>query len=209
MGATVASLSMRGIPVRLLDLTNGEPTPFGSPEIRKVESQKSASMLGAERITLDMPNRFLEDTIENRKKIATEIRAFRPDYVFAPYALDAHPDHVAANKLVVAARFYAKLSKSDIPGEPWFPSRVVFYFPVHVRLRMNPSFLSDVSHTIDRKEQAIRCYESQFIKSGKESFIENVIIENKYWGFQGGCAAAEPFYQEEVPVFQNWPEGYK
>ncbi|MBL8022422.1 MAG: PIG-L family deacetylase [Leptospirales bacterium] len=208
MGGTVASLAMRGIPVRLLDLTNGEPTPFGTPEIRKAESRKSAEVLGADRITMDMPNRFLEDTIENRKRIASEIRAFRPDYVFAPYAQDAHPDHVAANKLAVAARFYAKLSKSDIPGDPCFPSRVLFYFPVHVRLRINPSFLSDISDTVRKKEEAIRCYESQFIRSGKESFIENVIIENKYWGFQGNCAAAEPFFQEEVPLFKSWPEGY-
>jgi LmbE family N-acetylglucosaminyl deacetylase len=111
MGGTVALLVDQGYDVLILDLTNGEPTPYGSPEIRKKESEEAAKVLGVKRITLDLPNRYLEDTIENRKKIAAIIRDFRPKYIFAPYFEDAHPDHIAASKLVDASRFYAKLTK--------------------------------------------------------------------------------------------------
>jgi len=208
MGGTVASLTARGIGVRILDLTNGEPTPRGSPEKRLEEAGRSAGILGAERRTLEMPNRFLTDSIENRKTLAAEIRDFKPEYVFAPYSKDAHPDHIAASALCIASRFYAKLTKSDIVGAPHFPWRLIHYFPVHVRLRIAPTFLTDISGTIARKHEAIRCYESQFGYDGKEAFIENIINENKYWGFQGGCAAAEPFYQDEIPLMRNWPEGY-
>lgn len=207
MGGTVASLVKKGHEVLLLDLTNGEPTPFGSPEIRARESAASARVLGVQRKTLGMPNRFLEDSIENRKTIAAEFRAFRPDYVFAPYFDDAHPDHIAASALVDAARFYSKLTKSDIPHEPFFPKRVIYYYPVHLRLRIHPTFLNDISDTFATKAEAIRCYDSQFAKAGKGEVIDRFLDENRYWGFQAGCKAAEPFFQKEIPTL-SWPEGY-
>lgn len=208
MGGTVASLAARGHEVVILDLTNGEPTPHGSPEIRASESARAAAILGVERRTLDMPNRFLEDTIANRKVIAKEIRQFRPEYVFAPWHEDAHPDHIAASRLSEASRFYAKLTKSDIPGEPFFPRRTIFYFPVHLRLRIDPSYILDISGFLDVKEKAIRQYRSQFEAGGKEYLIDAMIGEAKYWGFQGGVAAAEPFVQMETPLLRGWPEGY-
>ncbi len=209
MGGTVASLARRGMAVHLLDLTNGEPTPFGDPETRARESQRAAEILGVtERLTLDLPNRYLTDDIDSRKRVAAEIRRVRPDFVFAPFPEDAHPDHEAASRLVRAARFYAKLTKSDIPGEPCFPRRVVYYYPVHIRLRIAPSFLTDVSAELETKALAMRAYRSQFELAGKLAFVDAVLAENRYWGFQAGTAAAEPFHQPETPVFSDWPEGY-
>ena len=208
MGGTVASLAARGHEVLILDLTNGEPTPHGSPEIRAEESAKAAAILGVRRRTLEMPNRFLEDTVANRKTIAAEIRQFRPEYIFAPWHEDAHPDHIAASRLSEAARFYAKLTKSDIPGEPFFPRRTIFYFPVHLRLRIDPSYILDISGFLEKKETAIRQYRSQFEAGGKEYLIDAMIGEARYWGFQGGVVAAEPFVQLETPLLKTWPEGY-
>lgn len=209
MGGTVASIVSRGHEVLLLDLTNGEPTPHGSPEIRKKESENAARILGTKRITLDLPNRFLEDTIENRKKIAEVIRSFQPEFIFAPYFDDGHPDHIAASKLVDAARFYAKLTKSDIKGEPFYPKRVVYYFPIHIKLRIQPSFIVDISDYLEIKKKAIYCYESQFILPKKEFILESLIMENLYWGLQANTKAGEPFYQKEIPTYTHWPEGYK
>ena len=209
MGGTVASLCRRGYPVHLLDLTNGEPTPFGDPVTRAEESAAAAAVLGVlDRKTLDLPNRYLADDVPARKLIAAEIRRVRPEYIFAPFEEDAHPDHVAACHLVRSARFYAKLTKSDIPGEPCFPRRVVHYYPVHIRLRLAPSFLSDVSADLEKKRMALHAYHSQFEKAGKAGFIDSVLAENRYWGFQAGTEAAEPFYQPETPLFGSWPEGY-
>ena len=207
MGGAVASFVEREHNVLILDLTNGEPTPNGSPEIRAGEAKNSAEILGAKRKTLDLPNRYLENTIENRKILAAEIRIFRPVYVFAPYPVDSHPDHIAAGELAEAARFYAKLTKSDIPGEPWFPTRVIYYFPVHLRLRKEPSFVMDIGKTLKKKENAIRSYVSQF--TGKENLIEHILNENRYWGFQIGCEAGEPFFQNEIAGFRSWPDGYR
>ena len=209
MGGTVASLAARGHELLILDLTNGEPTPHGSPEIRAAESAAAAAVLGVGRKTLGMPNRLLEDTIENRKLIAAESRAFRPQYSFAPWHEDAHPDHIAASRLSEAARFYAKLTKSDIEVVPFFPKRTLYYFPVHLRLRINPSFLLDISEFLEQKSKAIHEYKSQFLAGGKEYLIDAMIGEAKYWGFQGGVAAAEPFVQLETPLLSAFPEGYR
>lgn len=209
MGGSVASFVNQGIEVMILDLTNGEPTPFGSPEIRKKESEKSAEILGVKRSCLNLPNRFLEDTIENRKKIAEVIREFRPEYIFAPYFDDGHPDHIAASKLSDAARFYAKLTKFDIKGEPYYPKRIIYYFPIHIKLRIQPSFIIDISNFLEKKKSAILCYESQFIFSKREYIIESVLLENQYWGLQTNTKAGEPFFQKEIPLFESWPKGYQ
>ena len=62
---------------------------------------------------------------------------------------------------------------------------------------------------MDKKRAAIQCYESQFKAGKKEHIIESVLNENKYWGFQTGVEAGEPFYQREITLFENWPEGYR
>ncbi len=124
MGGTIAALVAAGHRVTILDLTNGEPTPMGSPERRRAESEEAARVLGvARRITLGLPNRYLEDTVENRTAVAEVIREVRPELLFIPYWVDAHPDHVAAERLSEAARFYAKLTKTEMRGEPFYPAR--------------------------------------------------------------------------------------
>ena len=115
MGGTIARLVQQGHRLTLLDLTNGEPTPTGTPERRKAESEAAAQVLGVHRrMTLPLPNRYLVDTVENRVAVAEVIRETRPDVLFIPYWVDAHPDHVAAERVSEAARFYAKLTKTEM-----------------------------------------------------------------------------------------------
>ena len=111
MGATAAAMARAGLDVLLVDLTDGEPTPRGTHETRMVEAAASAGALGVRRLTLDMPNRELFDTVEARKRVAEVMRAEKPSLVFAPYPIDAHPDHIAASAIVEAARFYSKFAQ--------------------------------------------------------------------------------------------------
>ncbi len=46
MGATVAKMVREGWKVAIVDLTNGEPTPHGTPEKRAEESRRAAEILG-------------------------------------------------------------------------------------------------------------------------------------------------------------------
>ena len=101
MGGTIIKLAQQGHDILILDVTNGEPTPLGSPEIRKGEAAKALEILkeGAtgtiERWLLDLPNRFVEHTIENRHALAGVIRAWQATMIFTTFPEDAHPDHRA------------------------------------------------------------------------------------------------------------------
>lgn len=200
MGGAILGLRARDHEVVICDLTNGEPTPVGSPERRAREAQQAAELLGVDRITLEMPNRYLMDTVENRTRAAEVIRAVRPDILFLPYWIDAHPDHVAAAQLCEAARFYAKLTKTTIPGEPFYPRRVLHFLTTHYRLYVRPSFVFDISAHIDTKIRAIEAYSSQFgPERGNEWLLQEVRDWNRYFGGLIGRPYGEPFVcREEI-----------
>ncbi|MAX23421.1 MAG: bacillithiol biosynthesis deacetylase BshB1, partial [Phycisphaeraceae bacterium] len=74
MGGTILSLAAQGHNILLLDMTNGEPTPLGSPEQREIEWTKAAEILGVKRRLLGLPNRFVTHSVEARHKVAGVIR---------------------------------------------------------------------------------------------------------------------------------------
>ena len=117
-----------------------------------------------------------------------------------PGAQRAHPDHTAATKLVEDARFWAKLSKSDIPGEPFHPRRILYYFSVHLRIVERPSFVVDISDQQEAKLAALRCYRSQFLDNlarGEPGVIEAMTDRTRFWGHAAGVRHAEPFASRE------------
>src|SRR4051794_16850139 len=106
VGGSILLLQSQGARVGVLDLTDGEPTPFGSPEIRRRETDAATAVLGlAWRGNLGLTNRRLEADLAARGKLAGVLRELRPRVLFAPYWDDSPPDHVAATPLIDAARF--------------------------------------------------------------------------------------------------------
>ena len=202
MGGAIACFVAEGLKVGILDLTNGEPTPYGTPERRAAEAALAAQRLGvAVRETLDIPNRYVEDSVENRIKVAEVLRRLRPRILFAPYWEDAHPDHIAASRLVDAARFYAKLTKTDMKGEPFYPQKVFYYFCTHWRLHPKPSFILDVTAGFERKMAALEAYESQFVQGRPDpaAIFGGVRARAEYWGQLIGARYGEPFTcREEI-----------
>ncbi len=197
MGGAILKLKAEGHRVGVLDLTDGEPTPHGSPEIRQRETAAATKILGLDwRENLGLLNRSLQPTLEARAQLAGVIRQQRPRWLVAPYWVDAHPDHVAATELVEAARFWAKLTKSDLVGEPHHPERIYNYFCVHLKLAPQPAFVLDISRQWEQKLAAIRCYESQFITgrpTEPPTFLDQLRDEAAYWGKTIGTKYGEPF----------------
>lgn len=200
-GASVAKLAASGYEVALLDLTNGEPTPFGDPDTRAAEASNAAQLLGVKtRITLDLPNREVTDTIEARHKVAEVYRRLKPERLFIQGGDDAHPDHIAGSAIALKARFDAKLTKSSIPGEPWFPKKLFHYVASHLRLHVKPSFILDVSDTFETKLNAVRAYKSQFEAAGREEEMTGMLRKiGAYYGHLIGVDYGEPvFCAEEI-----------
>jgi bacillithiol biosynthesis deacetylase BshB1 len=201
MGGTILRLIAQGWRVGILDLTNGEPTPLGDPARRAAETAAANAALGNPwRANLGLTNRSLEPTLLNRRALAAVFRRVRPRLLFAPYWEDAHPDHTAATRLVEDARFWSKLSKTDIPGAPYHPARVLYYFSVHLRIVERPSFLVDISDQAAAKREALLCYRSQLVDNQPNdcpSVIDSVFDRTRFWGHLAGVLHAEPFASRE------------
>lgn len=197
MGGTILKCKADGLRVGVLDLTDGEPTPFGSREIRKSETTAATQILGLDwRCNLGLPNRSLEPTLEARAHLAGVIRLTRPKWLFAPYWVDAHPDHTAAIELIEAARFWSKLTKTDLPGEPHHPSRILHYRCVHLRVVEPPAFVLDISEFWEAKLAAISCYQSQFIigrSTEPPTLLDRLRDQAAYWGWSIGTRYGEAF----------------
>jgi bacillithiol biosynthesis deacetylase BshB1 len=203
LGAAGAILRLKadGCRVGVLDLTNGEPTPHGTPEMRARETAAATEILALDwRGNLNLPNRSLQHSLEARAALAGVFRRLRPRLLFAPYWVDAHPDHVAATELVEGARFWSKLTKTDLPGEPHYPERILYYFCVHLRLVEKPAFVLDISEHWEHKRAAIECYQSQFVTNRsieRPTFLDRLRDQAAYWGWSIGTAYGEPFASRE------------
>jgi len=201
VAGTILALKAQGARVGVLDLTDGEPTPHGSREIRRAETEAATKILSVDwRGNLGLANRSLTADLESRERLAGALRQLRPRCLFAPYWEDAHPDHVAASSLVDAARFWAKLTKTNLPGEPHYPERIIYYFTIHLRIHPRPSFVIDISSYIDAKMQALACYRSQFTEGRPmtpPTILDNVRDRARYWGWSIGVGFGEPFLTRE------------
>jgi len=205
VGGTILSAVSQGQQVGIVELTNGEPTPHGTIELRQQETANATKELGIHwRTNLNLPNRRLENDLAARRALATVFRLTRPKVILAPYWEDAHPDHVAASALADAARFWSKLSRSDIPGERYHPPKIYYYWSIHLKIHPKPAFVMDVSDHINGKMNAIACYQSQVTTGRSEEFptlIDDIRDRARYWGWTIGTAYAEPFAsREEIGV---------
>ena len=201
MAGGILQLKQEGQVVGILDLTDGEPTPHGSVELRSQETAAASEILGIDwRGNLGLPNRSLEASLEARGQLAEVIRQTRPRWLFAPYGVDAHPDHVAATELVQAARFWSKLTKSNLAGEPHHPERIYDYYSVHLKHAAQPAYVLDISQHWEQKKAALACYESQFVTGRSNqpvSFLEQLQTQAAYWGQLIGCQYGEPYASRE------------
>jgi LmbE family N-acetylglucosaminyl deacetylase len=114
-GGTLLKMAQRGYRTGILDLTQGEMGTRGNAEDRAREAAEAAKILcAAWRHALDIPDGRVENTWENRLKVARVIRQQRPRVVILPYWKGRHPDHYTASVLGYEACFLAGLAKLDV-----------------------------------------------------------------------------------------------
>lgn len=114
-GGTLLKMAEQGKRTGILDLTRGEMGTRGSAEEREAEAAAAAKILQVSwREALDIPDGRVENTWENRLKVARVIRKTRPRVVILPYWKGRHPDHYTASKLGYEACFLAGLAKLDV-----------------------------------------------------------------------------------------------
>src|SRR3954469_10697842 len=115
-GGTLLKMAERGHRTAILDLTRGEMGTRGTAADRAREAAEAARILRVSwRGALDLPDGRVENTWENRLKVAAVIRMLRPRVLILPYKKGRHPDHYEASKLGYEACFLAGLSKLEVP----------------------------------------------------------------------------------------------
>jgi len=231
-GGTLLKAAQRGQCTGILDLTRGEMGTRGSAEDRAREADDAARILGAGwRRALDIPDGRVENTYENRLKVAAVIRETKPRVVILPYWKGRHPDHYTASVLGYEACFLAGLAKlalgsqaSAIGGNfqpvdssqdagatspaPHRPFKII-YATLYYDIR--PSFVVDIGEQFEGKFASILAYKSQFSDqaAGKDLFPAHDEIRARvesmarFYGMLGGVSHAEPFLQKEVGLVDD------
>src|SRR5580658_6959461 len=121
-GGTLLKAAQRGQRTGILDLTQGEMGTRGTAEDRAREADDAARILGVSwRRALDIPDGRVENTWENRLKVASAIRETQPRVVILPYWKGRHPDHYTTSVLGYEACFLAGLAKLALSSQPANP----------------------------------------------------------------------------------------
>lgn len=223
-GGALLKAAQRGQHTGILDLTRGEMGTRGSADDREREANDAAKILGvAWRRALDIPDGRVENTWENRLKVASVIRETRPRVVILPYWKGRHPDHYTASILGYEACFLAGLAKLGTQGQglgastgdhpisdrpPHRPFKII-YATLYYDIR--PTFVVDISDQFEGKFASILAYKSQFgdQEAGQDIFPAQQEIRARvesmarFYGALGGVTYAEPFHQKEVGLFDD------
>jgi bacillithiol biosynthesis deacetylase BshB1 len=227
-GGTLLKAAQRGQRTGILDLTQGEMGTRGTAEDRAREAEDAARILGVSwRRALDIPDGRVENTWENRLKVASVIRETHPRVVILPYWKGRHPDHYTTSVLGYEACFLAGLAKLDVgsqlsgvsqrtsaPGpqtpdlRPHRPFKII-YATLYYDVR--PTFVVDISAQFAGKFASIMAYKSQFSdqEAGKDLFPAHDEIHARveamarHYGMLGGVTYAEPFLQKEVGLVDD------
>src|ERR1700742_1736048 len=211
-GGTLLKHAERGLKTGILDLTRGEMGTRGTADDRAREATDAARILKVSwRDALDIPDGRVENTWDNRLKVARVIRSLKPRIVILPYWQGRHPDHYTAATLGYEACFAAGLSRLDLPVEHGAPHRPykIIYASLYADVR--PTFVVDITEHIETRQQALLAYRSQYGEqsTGAGLFVpeadirERMFSTARHYGLLAGVRYAEPFVQKEVSAVQD------
>jgi N-acetylglucosamine malate deacetylase 1 len=222
-GGTLLKMSSLGHRTGILDLSQGEMGTRGTADDRAREAADAARILKVSyRHALDIPDGRVENTWENRLKIARVIREQRPRVVILPYWKGRHPDHYTCATLGYEACFLAGLTKlgkthgfnepEDLDAiaklAPYRPFKII-YATLYYDIR--PTFVVDITDHFESRLEALMAYKSQFTNQDagagdfplQEEIRERLATMAGFYGMLAGVKYAEPFIQKEVGVVDD------
>ena len=223
-GGTLLKMAERGYRTGILDLTQGEMVTRGTAEDRAREAAEAARILKVSwRLALDIPDGRVENTWENRLKVARVLREQRPRVLILPYWEGRHPDHYTASVLGYEAAFLAGLAKlavgrqlsdATVAGEsagatlPHRPFKIIY---ASLYRDVRPTFVVDITEQFESRFESMMAYKSQFTdqQAGSGIFPAQAEIRARvesmarFYGMQAGVTYAEPFVQKEMGLVDD------
>jgi bacillithiol biosynthesis deacetylase BshB1 len=208
-GGSLLRMNALGLRTAILDLTQGEAGTRGSASERAAEAAEAARILRVEwRGALDVPDGRVENTWENRLKIAGVLRRLKPRVVILPYWTGRHPDHYTSSVLGYEACFLSGLARVETGAAPHRPFKIV-YASLYADVR--PSFVVDITPFIEERHAALLAYRSQYANQQpggalfvpEEEIRERTFALARTYGLLAGVRYAEPFVQKEVGLVSD------
>ncbi len=216
-GGSIASLASLGHKVIIADLTRGEMGSRGTPELRAIEAENAAKILGvAERINLGLPDGNITNSTENITTVVHIIRKYRPKMLLIPAEFDRHLDHEDAYRLLRKSVFQSGLTKfltfdNGMTQTPFRPAHLFSYMQTY---ETTSDFYIDITMSHATKIAAIQAFSSQvFVPDSpinepdtfisKPEFLEMLDARSRYFGAKIGTRYAEGFRAIEPLGFSS------
>ena len=205
-GGTLIRSQALGRTTGILDLAAGELASRGTPELRAKEAAKAAKVMGVSvRENAGLPDGGIQNTPENRAKLAVVIRRLQPSVVITHSLHGRHPDHPVVAQLVRDACFVSGLRKIEPKLPPHRPRKVLHALSFRED-NQKPTFVVDITDAFEKKLEAIGCYESQFgeaVQAGEvypngEPLPDLIRHHAAHYGSLIRCRYGEPFYTTET-----------
>lgn len=199
-GGILAKAAAQGRSILIADLSIGEKSTNGTPEIRQKEGQTAANVIGAKRIVLDFVDCEFYDTYENRLKLVSLFRTWRPRLILAPIwkGEQNHPDHIACGLLARYACRYARFAKILPEISVWEPEGILHYLP---HAGGKAEILVDVSAHVNTWKDMMAAHASQYQTYPYSSWV---LRQAAFWGglidkeYAQGLVAGNPIEIDDV-----------
>lgn len=196
-GGTIARRSAAGEDVHVVIVTTAGPPVFDESvvEVGRAEAAAAHEFLGvASTKYLDFPAAGLDRVFhrELNGAIASVVAELRPVTVLVPFISDLHRDHQEIfHSAMVACR----------PLGPESPREILAYETLsetnwnapYLTPAFAPNVFVDISNHLDRKLDAMRCFDSQVRAFPSERSIESLTALARLRGSAVTVAAAEAF----------------
>lgn len=210
-GGTTARWAAEGKEIYYLVCTRGnkgssdvEMTPDRLIQIREEEQRAAAKVIGARGVTfLDFPDGELSPTFEFREAIVREIRRVRPRIVVThdPTVMYTaghinHPDHRAVGTATLDSVYPTARDRLNYPEHEKAGLQPHKVKEVYLWGATAPNTWVDISPSVDRKIEALRCHVSQ-VGTG-EQMAERIRERAKSVGEPQGIPLAEAFFRVEM-----------
>lgn len=164
VGGTMAKMAKEGHEVYVCEVTAGKNAERVA--LIKGEAKKAHQLLGVkESIFLDLPVVELRDIpmIEINSKIMEVVKRVQPDIAFIPHKGDMHRDHYEVAMAAMVALRPVELPNLKAIYAYETLSETEWNIPSADNLFV-PNVWVDISEYIDKKVDAMKCYESQIQK---------------------------------------------
>ena len=199
VGGTIPLLQAQGARVGVLDLTDGEPTPFGSPEIRRRETEAATAVLGlAWRGNLGLTNRRLEAT----SKPVPAWPAFCASNGRASSSLPTGTTPIPITSPPAPSSMRPASGPSSRPicrASRTIPNRsfIISVF-ISASIHGRRSFSTSRPH-IETKMQAVAAIARSSSRAGPTppTLLDDLKDRARYWGWAIGAGYGEPFVTRE------------